>query len=454
MADSNFSVSTEGMAPAVAGLQSLGDRISQITQHLESTLDSLGKPWGEDKNGENFWKQYGTSRDQTLQGASGMADATHGVAKGIKGMMDGYSKIDDHAKETARRLNSDSDGSGGGGGDGYGGGNGDNPPLTRARRMDAMQPRQFVKARRMDALERDRGIPATNADGTPLEPLQARREMDALLPTEPGIPAKRMDALEPMRPLEPLQPAQYDALQPGVLAGRVTPAEPLERGELVEGRLLPETPAHPLLAREEAIPETPAHPLLAREEAIPATPAHRLLAREEAIPATPAHHLLAREEAIPATPAHHVYAREAVEPLQPLQRGTLREGTLLPTHESIPAEPRFVKSVHESVGVPDSMPSTEGRVTYPTHEGTPVQTFERVHEAAPLEPAHRLEPVRMDEPVRPLEPVRMDEPALPVSERLLEPAREGVPAEPAGFAELEPERFTPLEPRIPAVPEQ
>jgi len=451
MADSNFSVSTEGMAPAVAGLQSLGDRISQITQHLESTLDSLGKPWGEDKNGENFWKQYGTSRDQTLQGASGMADATHGVAKGIKGMMNGYSKIDDQAKETARRLNSDSDGSGGGGGDGYGGGNGDNPPLMRARRMDAMQPRQFVKARRMDALERDRGIPATNADGTPLEPLQARREMDALLPTEPGIPAKRMDALEPMRPLEPLQPAQYDALQPGVPAGRVMPAEPLERGELVEGRLLPEEPAHPLLAREEAIPATPAHPLLAREEAIPATPAHHLLAREEA---TPAHPLLAREEAIPATPAHHLYAREAVEPLQPLQRGTLREGTLLPTHESIPAEPRFVKSVHESVGVPDSMPSTEGRVTYPTHEGTPVQTFERVHEAAPLQPAHRLEPVRMDEPMRPLEPVRMDEPALPVSERLLEPAREGVPAEPAGFAELEPERFTPLEPRIPAVPEQ
>jgi hypothetical protein len=59
VSDSDFSVNADAMGPAVEGLKSLGDRLGQITQHLESTLDGLGKPWGDDKNGHNFFQQYG-----------------------------------------------------------------------------------------------------------------------------------------------------------------------------------------------------------------------------------------------------------------------------------------------------------------------------------------------------------------------------------------------------------
>lgn len=450
MSDSNFSVNTDGMGPAVDGLASLGERLSQITQHLESTLDGLGKPWGEDKNGESFFKQYGTSRDQTLEGAASMADAVHGVSSGIRTMIKGYTNIDDSAKETAKNMSGDSDGSGGGGGGG--GYNGDNPPASE--RLGTMQPRQYERARRMDALmPAERGIPATREDGTPLEPMQPLLAREGeLLPETPGIPA------------EPLQMATR---REGTLLP-TEPGEPLQRGMLREGTVIPDNaPAEPFLASRREATLSPMEPLQPMErgtlregtlaeplqplERVEATPAHRLLAREDSIPATPAHPLLAREEAIPATPAHRLLAREDSIPATPVQESRWEAASA-----AMPGEPaKFVRS--EAPLAP--LQPAEGRVTYPTHEGTPVEPLQPVyrseHLAQPLQPAYISE-----RPAEPLQPTHMDrlaEPLQPMQPRLLEPVQQAVPAipaEPSGFAELEPERYTPMEPQIPAVPEQ
>ncbi|MFI9387385.1 hypothetical protein [Kutzneria sp. NPDC052558] len=420
MADSNFSVNTDGMVPAVDGLKSLGDRLQQITQHLESTLDGLGKPWGEDKNGESFFKQYGTSRDQTLEGVSSMADATHGVAAGIRTMINGYTSIDDKAKDAAKNLSVDSDDSGGGN---Y---NGDNPPATD--RSSVMQPRMYSGTKRMAALMPTvPGVPATGADGTPLQPREG-----TLLPTEPAVPATLADGT-PLQPREgtllPTEPAVPATLADGT---RLQPREgvalsPTEPALLPEGQLLATVPGEPLQPREGT--------LLPTEQGVPAEPFQRATLREGTV--------------LPAE-----------VPGEPLQRATLREGTLSPAEPALLPEGRLEPTQgHSLLAREESVPATsvhESRL----EPAIPAEPARFVRSEQPLQPmltdrvAEPLQPAHLSEPLRPTVPA---EPLQPLEPRLLEPVRDGVPttpAEPLGFAELEPERYTPLEPQTPAVPEQ
>ena len=418
MADDKVSVNTEGMAPAVDGFKSLGDRLVQITSKLEHTLDSLGTPWGDDKNGHAFFKQYGTARDQTLSGVTDMADVVHSVGQGVRQMIDAYEKVEEHNQELARKMqlrregNGDG-GGGGGGGDNYGGGDDQKVPL---------QPR--LKAR-----ELTKQTPAVDENGHPLEPLQPtlRRAMTSRLPAEPAVD-ENGHPLEPLQPreftkatrglaavdenghpLEPLQPREFSALRPAIPAEPAVdenghPLEPLQPREFI-----PATPTIPAESRFAA--EIPAE----RGELIPETPA--LPVTEARSFATPMRHLMPREGEVllptePAKPLGHMVAREG-EALLPAERD-------IPTEPLIPAEP-----LHRADGV----------VTPPSHVNAPHLTSRFV---AQPDPGEATLPRHEGVPAEPL--VRADGVATPRLHR--------------GFAELEPESFIPVEPAIPAEPEK
>jgi hypothetical protein len=434
VSDSNFSVNADAMTPAVDGLAQLGDRLSQITQHLESRLDGLGTPWGDDKNGHNFFQQYGKSRDQTLSGTSSMVDAVHGVSKGIDTMIKGYHNINDSAKERARNLQSANDGGGGGnGGDSY----------TR--------------------------------DQTPMQPERAMlRER---------VPAKQLEPTHAfLRDAAPAEPLERGELREGTLL-------PMERGELREGTLLPEEGERTrmdalrptLMSRDAAEPFSP----LLAEDGTPVGPVDRGVAPREYLAAeegTPAQPLLARETVMgKLLPAEkNVPAGEYVRDDAPSTEGTVTSPEYGALEPGVRGE--YVRA---------DAPSFEGTVTYPSHEGTPLQPahYDRMQPTIPAEHV-RMDAVRPTEPLMPTEHARMDvmrpteswqpahydsvQPAIPAEQPVAferdamplerpvafdrvqesipaEPfVRDSIPAEPTGFAALEPERHLDrLEPEIP-----
>jgi hypothetical protein len=252
------------------------------------------------------------------------------------------------------------------------------------------------------------------------------------------------------------------------------PAEPLQRRVLREGTVLPDAgePLQPLLPREAEL-DRPMKRLLP-EESIPA----RFEAAEPAIPGEPALPVeTARHEAMPLLPESRLMPVEPTIPAEPARLTAVHDGAPLlpaegrvtyPRHAEmplLPAEGQVTYPTHREMPL---LPA-EGRVTYPTHQVMPLEparAFERVHDAIPDEPV-RLERVQEGTPTLPAEPVRsfervhegtsVEQPREFVrSEAPLEPRlyERAVPAEPAGFAELEPERYSPLLPETPAVPEQ
>jgi hypothetical protein len=436
VSDSNFSVNADAMTPAVDGLAQLGDRLGQITQHLESRLDGLGTPWGDDKNGHNFFQQYGKSRDQTLSGMSSMVDAVHGVSKGIDTMIKGYHNINDSAKERARNLQSANEGGGGGGGNGGGGGD------SYTRDQTPLQPERAFLRDRMPAkqLEPER---AFMRDEMPAEPLQRGELREGkLLPEEPLRPTlMSRDAAEPLSPL---------------LAEDGTPVGPVDRGVMPRDYVAAEegTPAHPLLARETVMGK-----LLPAERNVPAgefirdeapstegrvtSPEYGALepgvrgeyVRDDApsyegTPLQPTHYDSVR----PAIPAEHVRmdAMRPVEPLQPAHFTDVRP-TIPAEHVRMAAEP-LMPTEHARMDVMRPVEPlqpahfTSVRPTIPAEQ--PV-AFERVHDAMPLERPVAFERAQESIPAEPF-------------------VRDSIPAEPVGFAELEPERrIDRLEPEIP-----
>jgi hypothetical protein len=377
VADSGFSVNTDAMRPAVDGLKSLGDRLQQITRHLESTLDGLGTPWGDDKNGHSFFKQYGPARDQSLTGAASMADAVHGVADGISSMIDNYEKIDEHNKAMAAKLAAKN----GGGGAGNGGGGGNGPAVP------------FKAAERHALIAQTPAAPAT-------EPERAR--LDAVSPGTPPAPAKRRLArLESSIPASPVEDAESLAAEPTL--------------RRVEGVPLG-TPQHGVRLREaDAAPHEVAMPRREAKfaEAQPA-PVVATLPRDAEMPVeTPRHHVKHLE-------AQPVPAEEAPRQAAKLVEAQPVAGEALSRHEA-----KFA----------DAQPALV--------EATPRHAVKLVEaQSAPDEPTlPRHAELLADTSVKPLE-----------REGMLLPTVEGEPVH-RGFAELEPESFTPLEPEIPAVPE-
>jgi len=392
VSDSNFSVNADGMTPAVEGLAQLGDRLGQITQHLESTLDGLGTPWGDDKNGHSFFQQYGKSRDQSLSGMSSMVDAVHGVSKGINTMIKGYNNIDDQAKERARNLQTtggDSGGGGGGGGD-----------------QSQLQPTQSFLAARMPAEPLKRAT-LRKGELMPEESLRAREGE----PVQPFLAAR-----EPASPWLAKESGQVQSADPGVLPAGYMPAE---QGE-------PAQPLSPLLPREgelmpaeRGVPAEPLSPLLAVRDEAPSTEGTVTYPSQEGTPLEPREYSRLQ----PAIPGERIRmdASQPAEPLVPAER--VRMDAVQPAQPLMAAE---------HVRMADA-PLTEGTVT-------------------PLQPAHYMS-VRPAIPAE--QPVAFDrvEASMPAEQPLaFDRIQASTPGEPAGFAELEPERY--LAQREPEVPKQ
>jgi uncharacterized protein YukE len=111
MAGNSFEVNPEGLAVPASNMRELGSRLDALLKHMESTLDGLGQPWGEDKTGKGFLKQYNPAREQVLEGLQSMAESVFGVADGLDTMRKGFEKTEQDVVDASNRLVRDPDGS-------------------------------------------------------------------------------------------------------------------------------------------------------------------------------------------------------------------------------------------------------------------------------------------------------------------------------------------------------
>ena len=214
MAGNSFEVNPDGLAAPASNMRSLGSRLDALLKHMESTLDGLGQPWGEDKNGKEFLKQYNPAREQVLEGLQSMAESVYGVADGLDTMRKGFLKTEQDMVDAANRLARDPDGT-------------------------ALRPR----------------IGTVSSNDVPGEPLAfTPREGTALMPTTPAVPANSDVQWVPGNgsdvPGEPMAfvPSEGEPLTlrtPSVPANGDVPGEPLAFTPRDGSELMPTTPAVP-----------------------------------------------------------------------------------------------------------------------------------------------------------------------------------------------------------------
>jgi uncharacterized protein YukE len=104
MAGNNFEVNPDGLAAPASNMRALGSRLDALLKHMESTLDGLGQPWGDDKTGKGFLKQYDPAREQVLEGLQSMAESVNGVADGLDTMRMGFQRTEQDVVDAANRL--------------------------------------------------------------------------------------------------------------------------------------------------------------------------------------------------------------------------------------------------------------------------------------------------------------------------------------------------------------
>jgi uncharacterized protein YukE len=222
MAGNGFEVNPEALAGPVSGLEDLAGRLDAIGKGLESTLDGLGQPWGDDKNGEAFFKQYGSARDQVLSGTESMVGAVRGVAKGIETMSKGFGNTENKAVEASTRLHNN---------DGSGGGSGGS--------RDYRVPSAFAPSIKEPGAETPRLMEAKRI---PAQPAIPAVPVGKLLPREQEIPAHELEPRLRER-LEPAIPAEERTLATVLLP--TVKAEPRGFAELEPATLIPVEPSIP-----------------------------------------------------------------------------------------------------------------------------------------------------------------------------------------------------------------
>jgi hypothetical protein len=104
MADDQLSVSSGGLGSAAEGLDDLHLRMVSLSTGLQSRLAAFGQPWGDDKNGQAFYQQYGPAKDNLVEGVQDLATVTGQAADGLRTMQKGFSQTENTAVESARRV--------------------------------------------------------------------------------------------------------------------------------------------------------------------------------------------------------------------------------------------------------------------------------------------------------------------------------------------------------------
>jgi uncharacterized protein YukE len=107
MSGNYFAVDTDALAQAAPEIRRLAQRINRLNSKLESGVNALGECWGNDRNGQQFAKQYVKPKTQLLIGLGKASKVLDSMADGVETMSKGFARTEEQAIDAAGQIKKD-----------------------------------------------------------------------------------------------------------------------------------------------------------------------------------------------------------------------------------------------------------------------------------------------------------------------------------------------------------
>ncbi|MDT0455535.1 WXG100 family type VII secretion target [Streptomyces sp. DSM 41527] len=98
-----FSVHPEDMKSVAPTFGTQSAHLNEALGTLKHTLDGLGAPWGEDKQGKQFAHSYAPQRDAILEALGVLVKGLDSIHDGLTHHADNHAEGDRHAAGHFRR---------------------------------------------------------------------------------------------------------------------------------------------------------------------------------------------------------------------------------------------------------------------------------------------------------------------------------------------------------------
>jgi uncharacterized protein YukE len=99
-------VDTDVMRLAIARLHDLAGRLTSAGDKLISASESYGKPWGDDKTGDQFYGQYKDPHQKAVDAAIQAGKVLHDSTQQISDMVKKFESSEEQAAATGRSVRS------------------------------------------------------------------------------------------------------------------------------------------------------------------------------------------------------------------------------------------------------------------------------------------------------------------------------------------------------------
>jgi uncharacterized protein YukE len=96
VADS-LNVNPDGLRAAASHMVDVGDQVKAVLSSLNSQIDALGQPWGDDSVGHQFAngdKGYLAQKDNVTAAVTSMSQFIDGLADSLKTTADSFEQVD------------------------------------------------------------------------------------------------------------------------------------------------------------------------------------------------------------------------------------------------------------------------------------------------------------------------------------------------------------------------
>ncbi|MEW2113723.1 hypothetical protein AB0945_00730 [Streptomyces sp. NPDC005474] len=102
-----LSIDTDGIGAGATGLRAAAAQLASIIATLDSGVDAQHQPWGDDRIGQEFAKQWVGPKNDLLDSGRDLARVLESSADGIETMAKGFGATEDDNIDSLRGLNGD-----------------------------------------------------------------------------------------------------------------------------------------------------------------------------------------------------------------------------------------------------------------------------------------------------------------------------------------------------------
>ena len=99
-----LSVDTDRLAVAMPALQEVSTVIGGILAVLDSSLQNLGTPWGNDETGKTFFSTYGPTQQSLTSGLADSRSSVDNATQGLLTMVTGFTDTESLNLAAAKNL--------------------------------------------------------------------------------------------------------------------------------------------------------------------------------------------------------------------------------------------------------------------------------------------------------------------------------------------------------------